>query len=366
MNTTLLRSNPTLGRPADRANHIVRELRSEIVSGQLSPGHQLATRPEIERRFAASSVTVQRALEQLRRDGFIVVNGRQGTYVTQNPPHLTNYVLAFASHPAAPGDWTRFMTALANETLVLQQSQNYKIDIYYNINGHADSQDFQKLLREVEAHRIAGIIFASNPYMVERTLLLEESGIQRVAIMAGAQNMGWPAVTPDFESFWERATQYLASRGHKRVAVLMPSGLDLNLMRQPIEEYIAAAGLSTRPEWKLAVHLAAPESARSIIHLLMSERQVERPDALIIGDDNFMEHATGGLVDAGARVPEDIEVVAHCNYPYSVPSVVPVKRLGYDVCQVVKACIENIDRQRGGEEVLPVTYIPAQFEEEVR
>jgi hypothetical protein len=57
--------------------------------------------------------------------------------------------------------------------------------------------------------------------------------------------------------------------------------------------------------------------------------------------------------------------MAHCNPSYSVPTMVSVKRLGYDQRQVVKACIENIDRQRGGEEVLPISCIPAPFEEEV-
>jgi DNA-binding LacI/PurR family transcriptional regulator len=307
---------------------------------------------------------VQRALEQLRRDGFIVVNGRQGTYVTQNPPHLTNYALVFASHPAVPGDWTRFMAALCNESLVLQEGKNYKIDIYYNVNGHADSEDFQKLVHEVQTHRLAGIIFTSHPYLVEHTPLLDESGIYRVAIMANQPNTGWPIVTPDPDSFWKKATQHLASVGCRRVAVVMPPRLE-DLMSRPIEEYIREAGLSTEPEWMQIVHLGAPESARGIMHLLMHPRQTERPDGLIISDDNFVEHAMGGLVAAGVRVPEELQIVSHCNFPYQMPSVMPVTRLGYNVRQVVQSCIENIERQRGKEEVPPVSYIPALFDEEV-
>ena len=82
-------STSTLGRPADRTRLIVQTLRNQIVEGELPPGGRLPTREEVERRFGAGASTVQKALEQLRRDGFVEVNGKQGTYVVPNPPHLT-------------------------------------------------------------------------------------------------------------------------------------------------------------------------------------------------------------------------------------------------------------------------------------
>jgi DNA-binding LacI/PurR family transcriptional regulator len=98
----------------------------------------------------------------------------------------------------------------------------------------------------------------------------------------------------------------------------------------------------------------------------MQARPQDRPDGLIVADDNMVEHATAGLVAAGAKVGEELDVVAHCNFPWAGPTVLPLKRLGYDARTVLQTCIELIDRQRRGESVPAVTRIEAKFEEEVQ
>jgi DNA-binding LacI/PurR family transcriptional regulator len=111
------------------------------------------------------------------------------------------------------------------------------------------------------------------------------------------------------------------------------------------------------------VNQATPETARNLIHLLM--QGAERPDALLIADDNLVEHATAGLVAAGVRVPDDLEVVAHCNFPHPTPSVLPVRRLGYDAREVMKACVESIDIQRRDGKTAPTVTVKAVFEDEI-
>jgi DNA-binding LacI/PurR family transcriptional regulator len=356
-----MKSSPTvLGRPADRTNLIVRELRGQIVKGQLTPGSQLPTRAEIEESFSAGATTVQRALEHLRRDGFIQVNGRQGTFVVDNPPHLTNYALVFSSDPSID-NWTRFHAALQNEAQVLQQIRDFNIQIYYNINQHSESSDFRKLVKEVQSHRLGGIIFASNPFLVADTPLLSDTGIARVAIMGDKHDYNWPIVSNDSASFWQRAIQYLASRGRKRLGVLIPSGLQRS-MEDHLLSSIGQYSMTIQPHWIQGMTLGAPEFAANIMHLLMHSGQNERPDALIIADDNLVEHAMRGLVAAGVNVPNDVDVVAHCNFPYLTPSVLPVKRLGYDARQVLQACIDNL---KNTQQKPLVTRIPALFEEEV-
>jgi len=353
-------SQPVLGRPADRTNLIVRELRGQIVTGQLAPGSQLPTRAEIEESFNAGATTVQRALEHLRRDGFIQVNGRQGTFVAENPPHLTNYALVFASDPSAD-NWTRFNAALSNEAQVLQQISDFNIQIYYNINHHADSADYQQLMKEVQSHRLGGLIFTANPFLVTGTPLLSDTEISRVAIMAQPFNDDMPIAVPSTVSFWERAIQYLASRGRKRLALLIPSGLQRS-MDQNVFALAKEHDMTIQPHWIQGMSLGAPQYAANIVHLLMHSGQTERPNALIIADDNLAEHAMTGLVAAGVNVPKDVDVVAHCNFPWLTPSVLPVKRLGFDARQILQACIDNL---KDAEQKPLVTSISALFEDEV-
>jgi hypothetical protein len=85
---------------------------------------------------------------------------------------------------------------------------------------------------------------------------------------------------------------------------------------------------------------------------------------LFVVDDNLVESATAGLIAADVKVPSDLHVVAHCNFPWPSPSVLPVKRLGYDIRECLQACIDAIDRQCNGDrDVRPIT-VPARFEED--
>ncbi|MYX35063.1 GntR family transcriptional regulator [Streptomyces sp. SID8377] len=61
-------------------------LRGEIRSGLYRVGSQIPTQQSLARRFAVSRVTVQRALEELRSEGFIDSQRGRGSYVLSNVP----------------------------------------------------------------------------------------------------------------------------------------------------------------------------------------------------------------------------------------------------------------------------------------
>ncbi len=65
---------------------IADSLRRGIVGGEFPSGSRLPNRRQLAERFGASSVTVQRAMERLVRDGFVYADGPNGTFVTPHPP----------------------------------------------------------------------------------------------------------------------------------------------------------------------------------------------------------------------------------------------------------------------------------------
>lgn len=98
----------------------------------------------------------------------------------------------------------------------------------------------------------------------------------------------------------------------------------------------AACGSEIKPQWVQYVHSAPALSARRVVHLLLSGQ--ERLDALLVSDDNLLEAATQGVLDAGAGA----EVVSHANFPYPSTSLFPAKRLGFDLRATLAACLQNI------------------------
>lgn len=362
MNTT---SSPRtrLGRPADRQDLIDREIREQIVAGHLLPGSRLPTRDEIGQKYGAGANTVQRALDRLRVDGFIQSSGRNGTHVSVEPPHLTRYAVVFPGNPSQPHDWVSFFTALRNEAIRAQRTEGRKLPLYYGVHQDPTNDDYQALLADVLAHRVAGIVFASSAHGLVGSPILEAPGIPRVGIMLPAPHATFPTIYTDANSFLDRALKFLQERGCRKVAFINPPGFES--LCEPMLEKIAKLGMETRPFWNQTVSVSIPYTARNLAHLLFHPEQTDRPDGLIISDDNLVEHATAGLLDAGVQVPGDIEVVAHCNFPWPTPSIVQVQRLGFDAHEVLQLAIDYIDALRRGESVAPVATIPARFENEL-
>jgi DNA-binding LacI/PurR family transcriptional regulator len=341
--------------------YIIEVLRGEISAGKCAPGERLPTHVELQQRFRTTPVTIQRAIHSLARDGFIRTRGGAGLFVAERPPHLHEYALVLPRDPSETHFWSRFYAGLVNVAAALSQSGETRVIPFYGMDAGPKAPDYQRLLARVQSHRLAGIIFATYPFKHIGSPLLEQPGIPRVAIMGEATLPRVNAVAPN-GSFAPKAVQYLASRGRRRVAVLTTDMRDTTRNLLPL---LAAQGMTTRPFWTTVIHPRAAEGARAFVELLMQASGEERPDGLIVTDDNLVEHAIAGLIAAGVRIGEELDAVVHCNFPWAGTSVVPVKRLGCDAQAVLQTCIQLIERQRRGETVPGVTKLEAIFEDDL-
>jgi hypothetical protein len=354
------------GRPALKQNEIIEAVRSRILRGELVPSGRLPTRRELGSSFSASLITVQQALDQLSADGFIESHGRGGTFVVANPPHTSHYALVFPGDPSQQA-WTPYCNALCNEGRRIRRDGVHSVSFYYFDYGLAFdfNESARELIRDMQSYRVAGIIFASAIMKsLAHTPILDLPGIPRVEVSQLSYSVDIPRVTMDFRSLIDRALDELAAAGRRRIATMrafeMPEDFEKYLA-----EGLARRGMVSPAYWQLGTFTATAKWARNITHLLMRPGQADRPDGLFVIDDNLVPHVTVGLIEAGVRVGEDVDVVAHCNFPYPTSSVVPVRRLGYDARSVLTACLELVDTQRQGRRAPAVTRIPAVFEEEV-
>lgn len=349
-------------RGVDKYTSIANEIRRRIAAGELTPGAQLPHRTELEQSFQVSKVTLQRVMNLLIEDGFIEATRSRGSFVAARPPHLSRYALAFQGTPGTSPLWTRFWMALVNEAAWRERQDKLTIPVFYGIDGHTATDDAQKLALEIEEHRLAGVVYVPDPRSPD-VAWLQTIDVPSVAVQS-SPGEGVTCVTVDYGSFLERALQWLRERGHQRVAFVCPADF-AELRGTWLQEQAAAHGFTTRPYWIQGIGLERPSSARNCVHLLMNPAQSERPDALIITDDNLTEAATSGLLAAGTNVPGELEVIAHANFPWKTPCLVETRRLGYDVRPLLEACLRSIDAQRVGDAAPQLIEMPAQFENEL-
>lgn len=332
---------------------IMEMLRSEIMEGRWSPGEQLPTRCKLEKRFGVSSITVQRALDRLSQQGFVFAEGRRGTFVSENPPHLSNYGLVFPWHAGDGHSWPRFWTAMEGQAGKFSSIRpDKRITSYYDaLEASELSKRYHRLERAVRSHSLAGLIFCFTPTALRGSVLLSDPDLPRVGLLRGGAAVEGvlPIHLPE-ETFLDKALDHLADLGRQRVAMLtVPTVCASREATEHFRESAARRGMDTRPSWIQALSPSHPKWAHNYVQLLMDRKGTDRPDALIIANDNLVEHASAGLVAAGVRVPDELAVVAHCNFPWPTPSVLPVKRLGYDASELLDTCVTCLDAIRKGQ-----------------
>lgn len=360
------KSNSPLRRGRSGYREIADALRREILNGTVKPGQLFPTRQRLQERFRTTKVTIQSALDVLAEEGFVRAEGRRGTFVQSHPPHLHDYALVFPDEPCAPGMglWSRFYAGLVNQAASLSQRDNRRVIPFYGMDNGVNAPEYPRLLKRVQSHRLAGIICASPLFRLEGTPVLDQPGIPRVMFATSQTIPRVPLISLE-GSFWPKALDYLAARGRKRIATVTITTHYAEHVSK-VRNLVSARGMTLHPCGFMPFDGTVLDGARAYVQLLMQARPEDRPDGLIVSDDNFVEHATAGLIAAGVRVGEELDVVAHCNFPWAGPTMLPLKRLGFDSRTVLQTCIELIDRQRRGETVPPMTTVEAKFEEELQ
>ncbi len=361
---TLTASDET-GKPSNKQALIAHHLKARILAGEMRPGDRLPTRQELIREFAVSIVTLQQAMDSLREDGFIVTRGRLGSFVADTPPHLTRYGLVFPCYTMdqqhARPQWihlapsTRFMDAMAQEATKFSGPAEQPLVCYMGVDRELHTPGYQRLVSDIQARRLAGLIFL-HPNSSYTPELLAGSGIPSIAYGSDQGLLESPVFHIDLAAFLDQALDFLVAHGRRRIALLAIAALG-DEMAAYFHQAAAARGVATGPHSILGLDPYQPQWARNAVAILMNQHPSRRPDGLIISDDHLVPAGTQGIVEAQVAVPADLAVVAHCNFVSNTPSAVLVTHLGFDVSAILGTCIHLLDAQRRGESIPAITRI---------
>jgi len=352
------------GRNPVEQDRIAAYVRRKIISGEWPVGQKIPTRLELGKKFGVTVVTVQRTLVPLISDGFLRVNMNRdrGTYVNETPPHLFNYALVFASAPSEYG-WNMFFATQLEVSKSLQDELGIKITPYYNLDGNPTRPDYMRLVNDIRKERLAGIIFASNVYMIEKTPVVLEGDIPRVMIGVGNKRDSIPWITTGSQSFIEKSLDYLESKNCRRIAFMLVPGLHGDFTGH-LKFSFARRKLKFVPQWQQICDLGYVEAASNMVRLLMSLPMMERPNAILVGDDNLIEPVCAGLKFANVKVPGELELVSHCNFPRTSMPALPVKFIGYNIHDLMLRCIEILKLRKSSGKIAKANFIEACTDEE--
>jgi len=350
---------------APRRTALVEHIRSKIVAGELQPGAQLPSRAEMIGKFGACRATLQDAFDELKLDGFVESRAGEGTFVTDNPPHLSRYGVVFGPDPS--GVWRPFTFALRREIPGIEKEQDCQFALYDNVTAHSDTVEYRELIRDVRSHRVAGLLFYGDvlQFGLLDTPLIANSGIPRVVLGAvpiePISHPGLVSICIDDHAFFDRALDHLHQRGRRRVALL--EGWESS--QEDISDFMLRAerrGMTVKPHWILELSV---KQARKVTELLLSLSAGERPDALLLTSESLIEPVGAGILASDVQAGRDLDVVAICNMPCVGSTPVPMRRLGTDMRQRLRVALDLLKSQFRGQAVPPSVMLPPVFEEEL-
>ncbi len=325
------------------------ELRARIRRGDYPPGSRMPTHRLLQAELEASSATLQKAFDRLAEQGFVTAHGAMGTFVAQALPNVSRIALVLPE-AVGVGPWNRFW-ATGKRVAEEWDDGAHSFRCYHLAGGSVDSEGYHQLCRDAADGGIAGMVFMTAPYFLKGTELLSVD-IPRV-ILPGrpgdCATYGASVVAMMPGTVLETVVQRFAAAGRRRLAAITGRNQGPGWMERCLP-LLRAHGIATRPEWWLGMPVSteAADCSRGVAQLLFSLPERQRPDALLITDDNLVPHVTAGMLDAQPDGVLDVTVVGHANFPGVTRAAVPCFRFGSDMVGLLRTAVEEIDRLIGG------------------
>ncbi len=343
---------------------IITELKNDIVRGKYEPQSRLPTRNELAKRFSTTLATMQNAMDILYKDGFIDSRGRDGTFVVENPPHLSQYGMCIPELPSNMYLWHRLWTVINGEAVKIRKNPSKRIENYYGITANPEIGDFKRLVDDIEEHRLTGLIM----FWPSAELLEKLRKYDMPIVLVARPIPLFPKISTiwvDYLSMIDKMLSYLKKRRRRRIAIITNSETPQEYMDH-FRRKVSDNGMTTRPEWIHGVCLCrdALPWCSSIFDLMMSGNREMRPDALVVLNENITPYISSAVSRSSLRIPKDLDIVSHCNFPFASTND-RIHRIGFDINLILNRCIDEIDSARNGNSKGGYEEIPAVDEDDL-
>ncbi len=314
---------------ANLSQQIAAILREEILSDP-RPGQRLASIEQLAKRFEVSFITVREGLTALAEEGLIERRVGSGTYVGDltKGRHVGVLVEWDISDPRT----SYFYRRTPQRVVRFLRANGWPARLYA---GHLapDEESLRPptctdFLEAVERRRLGGVVaFTPDQTFPQWYGVLEK---QRVPVV-GPDEKCTRRVTWDSTALVRTGVDYLLSHGRRRLALMEYHWRE----GRPrfVEHFQAAltgAGVAANERWiRRAPTPCAPQAGWEEFRAIWAEGR-EKPDGLLICNDNLFPGAVMAILQLGIRVPEDLLVVTHFNHGSGMVCPFPVVKLEFD------------------------------------
>ena len=302
-----------------KKDHIYELLRRSIMDGSLPPGHRLPPEVYLARELQVGQVTLRSALARLEREGLVERIRSRGTFVREKSarkvflfiiPDGTEDLETPSRYIAAGVDEAARGAAVTIErcpaSLFLAFSSAERLDM-------------------VRRRAVCGVIVETGhkriaPAVVEAVRELELPAVIPHGLPSDGADSGFLVLRTDEKAAFSRAYEYIASRGHRKIASLfvrLPGEVNEALRGfSPAELRSFLAGQGLDPADDLVAYLPNEQGALYEQIKLWLGRP-EPPTAILCHSDRVAMRVSAMLRELKVRVPESVSLMGYSNFPGS-------------------------------------------------
>ena len=345
-----------------RRDEIVSYLKNKIISEEFPAGSYLPLRAELIRECEASNVTVQRAINQLTSEGFLRSCGSKGIMVSNYPPNKYRIGVLLPEGALSDNNFDTKHYAVNHALNCIEQSGSLISFARYYVGKETSQNDdeFKKLIADLKKHLLAGVIV---PFALPDRLLAPLNGYPVIQLEPkNAKIIRSVSFNHNYVAMTEMALKQLIKSGARKIAVIMGSGMPHFFIWEIEKTLCGNSDIITKPEWvqSLAVNSRDAIWAGYLIKLLFSPEFKERPDGLIILNENLLLPIKNALKELNMIIGRDIHVCSHCNFPTHNTEVDNVHFIAFDWIGIFNKAIQYMknfhhleDSRFGREFILP-------------
>lgn len=340
-----------------RSEIIAEHLRDRITRGDLAPHDRLPTLSDLESHYGVSRVTVQRAFDRLRQEGFIEGKGRQGTFVVECPPNIARYGCVMMNPPDTSGvsQFNTFITKAMNRVAT---QQNARAAFYYFRTP--DSAGYDRFCQDLANGRLAGAIFMQEPSLFIGPIkqIAPQLPTTSFLLVKTDTEFDSPALAVNTNAFFKAALSHMACDSIRTCACLLPMSpiwSPISFERQ-FTKTATPLGVSTRMEWLHAHDLSNYDWLLPWLHTLA--HSAPTPEALLIWDDHMVAPCTRLLKKHFSELANKLHICAHANFPDISKSHLPAFRYGINWDDAMAKAFQLMNQQRQGIACKAKQYLP--------
>lgn len=256
---------------------IYNKLKQDIIIGKYPPGSMLPTEMELADMFYVSRITVQKAMQLLRKDGFISRTAGRGTFVESIPTHPKQNTIGLILCNVAYSFGLRILTS------VERTAAKHGYHVIFK-NSVDDPQEETKAINDLVSLGVDGIIIQPihNEYYNEALIQHHFNKFPIVLVDRYFSGFAIPGIsTNNFDAAF-KAAQYLFGKGHRHVAMFSSPQHNTSSVQERIDGFTSA-------------HLMEniPINENNFLSTILSPHNANEPDIYRADIENIKKYLNG-------------------------------------------------------------------------